>query len=127
MTHYEKHLFILGGPNGAGKSTFARSYLLKYECPFLNTDYLAEETGIIDPATAAIAAGKIFLQQGNSLISSGESLILESTLSGKYLEKLLHKARLQGYQVSMVFVFLKHPEECIERIKVRVSKGPPHS
>ena len=53
----------------------------------------------------------------------GRNDLIESTLSGTYLTKMMDDFHKEGYDVTLVYVFLYSPEVCIERIKERVLKG----
>ncbi|MEH0022900.1 MAG: hypothetical protein V6Z89_24875 [Desulfobacter sp.] len=55
--------YIIAGPNGAGKTTFAENYLpVEAEClNFLNADLIAKGIAPFNPESAALTAGKIFL------------------------------------------------------------------
>jgi len=50
-------------------------------------------------------------------------LLIESTLSGRYLQKLFETWRNQNYQITIIFLFVETPEILIERIAERVKKG----
>ena len=58
-------VIILAGPNGAGKTTFAQDFLpIEANCPaFINADLIAAGLAPFDPATAAIQAGRLMLQE----------------------------------------------------------------
>src|SRR5204862_84385 len=56
---------IIAGPNGAGKTTFAREYL-PHEIGvfhFVNSDLLAAGLAPLDPSSAQVAAGRLFLKE----------------------------------------------------------------
>ncbi len=119
----EKHLFIAAGPNGSGKSTFARQFLKQQEYNFLNADEIARELRPDQMDAAKLSAGRVFFNRLWENLNNGDNVMIESTLSGTYLERVMPKIRQHGYRVTIVFVFLEHPRMCIERIKERVIKG----
>ena len=118
-----KTAYIISGANGSGKTTFAKGLSEQLSLAFLNADEIAKE---IDPSNTIggeIAAGRIFFQRLNKIIISDQSFVLESTLSGRYLLKLIEKLRVKGYRIELLYIFLENPDVCIERIKERVLNG----
>jgi predicted ABC-type ATPase len=122
----ERHLVIVGGPNGSGKSTFAEEYGRRYAIDYLGADSIALELSPDDPLSAKVSAGKQFVHRLSAAIAAGESRIVESTLSGKGLERHIAQARQAGFRISVVFVTLDSPELCIARIRERVAQGGHH-
>ena len=68
-------IFGLLGPNGAGKTTFAREYLTRDGgiLHFVNADLIAGGLSPLRPELAAIAAGRLFLKEIESLAASRAS------------------------------------------------------
>ena len=62
---HERRIMIIAGSNGAGKTTFAREFLPKEAgCPvFVNADLIAAGLAPFDPATAAIRAGRLMIEE----------------------------------------------------------------
>jgi len=116
-------LIIVAGPNGAGKTTFARDYLLNHPDPFLSADDLALKISPEQPELAKIEAGRQFSKELHESIQSGRSMVIESTLSGRSIRRVLRQARAAGYTTTIIFVFLESAQACIERVKERVRKG----
>ncbi|MFQ3578613.1 MAG: AAA family ATPase, partial [Bacteroidales bacterium] len=121
--HDKKELVIIGGPNGSGKSTFARSYLALHPMDYLNADDIAKELNPEEMDKAKFMAGRVFFRKLNMFLEQEKSVMIESTLSGIYLNKLIPFFHDHGYEVVLVYVFLYSPKVCIERIKERVLKG----
>lgn len=119
----DKHLFIAAGPNGSGKTTFARQFLKQQNYTFLNADEIARELRPDQMDAAKLSAGRVFFKRLWENLENGNNVLIESTLSGTYLERVMPKIVQYGYRVTIIFVFLEHPRMCIERIKERVIKG----
>src|SRR5207248_8274994 len=77
-------IYIIAGPNGAGKTTFAREFLPNYaDCrDFVNADLIAAGLSPFAPQSAAIRAGRLMLEQINSLARQGGDFGFETTLAG---------------------------------------------
>jgi predicted ABC-type ATPase len=119
----KKEIVIIAGANGSGKTTFARKFLDITQYEFLNADEFAKEISPEDPSLARIAAGKKVIRSIDKFINEGKSFVIESTLSGSFLEKHIARLKNNGYAVKLIFIFLASRELCIERIKSRVLQG----
>lgn len=65
----------------------------------------------------------MFFRKLNEAVENDKSLLIESTLSGHYLQKFIKNLQAENYQVRIVFLFADSPEILIERIAERVEKG----
>jgi len=119
----QKTLYIIAGANGSGKTTFALNFALVKQLDFINADEIAKEYDPNDIQKYKITAGKVFFQRVNKKLSENSSFILETTLSGKYLEKVIDKAHSAGFYVSLVYLYLDNNLENILRVKNRVLAG----
>lgn len=121
-------LLLITGPNGAGKTTFAAEILTRelkgYR--FLNADEIARGLSPFDPPSVAFKAGRTLINEANELIEKKQNFALESTISGTGHTRLIQRARKQGYQIVLHFLWLPHPSESIRRVKQRVKKGGHH-
>ena len=59
----------------------------------------------------------------NETVAQNKSLLIESTLSGRYLQKFIKNLKDKNYQISIIFLFVDSPEILIERVAERVKKG----
>lgn len=119
----QSEIVISAGANGVGKTTFARAFLREYDYEFLNADEIAKSLSEENPAAKKISAGKMFFQKLNQAVENHKSLLIESTLSGRYLEKFLKGLKNENYQNTIVFLFADSPEILIERIAERVKRA----
>lgn len=120
-------LCIIGGCNGAGKTTLARELLpLLGLMRFLNADEIARGLSPLDPSLSALKAGRLVLEEAKSLIASGSSFGLESTLSGKTYVAMLREARERGFRVIVHYVMIGSADQAVERVKLRVKMGGHH-
>ena len=122
----EKEVIIIAGPNGAGKTTVAKKMLEFKPYDFLNADQIANklaENRPFDMRAYRFEAGKIFLRNTYQLIENQKNFFIETTLAGKYLERVIVNLKEKGYRVLIIFIFLESPELASERVKQRVLKG----
>ena len=121
----DKHLYIISGPNGAGKTTASYTVLPKIlQCKeFVNADEIARGLSPFNPESVAIEAGRLMLKRISDLLQRNESFSIETTLSTRSYFRLVEKAHSQGYDVTLLFFWLKSPQQAIERVAERVAKG----
>lgn len=119
----KKEIVIIAGANDVGKTTFARAFLREYDYEFLNADEIAKRLAPNNPSGKKISAGKLFFHKLNEVMANNKSLLVESPLSGRYLQKFLEKLRRETYMIQIIFLFAESPEILIERIAERVEKG----
>jgi predicted ABC-type ATPase len=119
------NLYIIAGPNGAGKTTFARKFLPKYEkcMEFVNADLIAGGLSPFSPERAAIQAGRIMLEQIQTLSARRLDFAFETTLAGKSYVGFLKDLKAKGYHVHLVYLWLRDVKLALERIADRVRKG----
>jgi predicted ABC-type ATPase len=124
LVHTPK-ILILAGPNGAGKTTFAREFVRKelgYK-HFVNADLIAAGMSPFEPELAAIAAGRVMLNQISHLVKARENFVVETTLSGIGYARHISHWRASGYRVSLIFLSLKSANIALKRVRNRVKQG----
>ncbi len=123
-----KQLFIIAGPNGAGKTTASLTILpeVLQINEFVNADIIAYGLSPLNSDKMAIKAGRMMLSRIDELLNEGKSFAIETTLATKSYSKLIVKANNLGYQVHLLFFWLKTPEHAINRVERRVSEGGHH-
>lgn len=121
-----KEMIVIGGANGSGKTTFARELVAESGIRYLGADEIATELNAAAPESVAIEAARMFSRRLNEAIENGESLLVESTLSGVSLKKFLAQAKHENFRISIYFVYLDSADLCVRRIAARVARGGHH-
>lgn len=116
-------LIIIAGANGVGKTTFARPYVAEYGFDFLNADDIAKTLADAGDPSPMVAAGRVFFERLNQALDNQQSIVVETTLSGTYINKVAKRAKANGYKIKLIYIFIESPAACIERVKVRIAKG----
>lgn len=118
-------IYLIAGCNGAGKTTFAKEFLPhEVRClRFYNADELARGLSPLDPAAAALKAGRLLLTEIRESIRRKETFALESTISGKTYLRLLRAAKERGFRLHLHYLWLPTPALAIARVRERVKKG----
>lgn len=93
---------------------------------YLGADEIAAELNPAAPEKVAIEAARIFSRRFDEYLNSGESVLVESTLSGLSLNKFLRAAKENSFRVRVWFLYLDSAEMCVRRIAARVAKGGHH-
>lgn len=86
-------------------------------------DEIARGISPFKPASVAIQAGKIMLNRIDELLNQKTDFAIETTLATKSYLNTITKAKLLGYQVTLLFFWLNDVELAIERVKTRVLEG----
>jgi len=118
-------ILIIAGPNGAGKTTFAREFLPQEAgCPiFVNADLIAAGLAPFQPATVAVRAGRIMLQEIAEHVRRRDSFAFETTLAGRSYASAIPKWQALGYQVALYFLSLPQADLAVARVAERVRQG----
>jgi len=116
-------LYLIGGANGAGKTTFALELAEAYDLPYLGADLIAAELCPEDPWSARVPASREFLNRLKGYRERGESVIVESTLSGRSLARHVEAFREAGFRVEVTYIFLPSEDLHVSRVAARVQKG----
>ena len=118
-------LYIIAGCNGAGKTTASYTVLPEMlGCrEFVNADEIAKGLSPFNPESVAIEAGRLMLQRMDDLLSEDEDFAFETTLATRSYVKFVERVQAKGYFVTLLYFWLPTPEQAIERVATRVSKG----
>src|SRR2546421_789027 len=125
MSDTNPQIIVIVGPNGAGKTSLAPFLLQdRYgEFPFVNADAIASGLSAFEPESVAIEAGRLMLNRLHDLSERRESFAFESTLAARSYAPWLTRLREQGYEVHLLFVWLRSVDLAIERVAERVRRG----
>ena len=91
-------IYLIAGCNGAGKTTFAKEFLPhEVKClRFYNADELARGLSPLDPAAAAIKAGRLLLREIRESISRKETSRLKALSAGKRISAFFEERAPQA-------------------------------
>ena len=121
----KKELYIIAGCNGAGKTTASFTILPEIlDCKeFVNADEIAKGLSPFQPEKVSFEAGRIMLERINDLLDRKENFAFETTLASKSYKSKIFLAREKGYNVTLLFFWLRNVNLAIERVKTRVLEG----
>ncbi|MCC6700470.1 MAG: zeta toxin family protein [Fluviicola sp.] len=121
----QKQLFIIAGPIGAGKTTASLTILpeVLQINEFVNADIIAYGLSPLNPDSVAIQAGRMMLSRIDELLKEQVSFAIETTLATKSYASLIQKAKSIGYEVHLLYFWLKSPNYAINRVAKRVAEG----
>ncbi len=120
-------LYIIAGPNGAGKTTLAKTVLTEVlKCrEYVNADEIARGLSPFnaDAQGVALHAGRIMLERIKTLIRQDIDLAFETTLATRSYAPLVRKARIQGYETHLIFLWINSVTLAKKRVRMRVQAG----
>ena len=92
-------LYIIAGPNGSGKTTLAKEFIDVENLPFLNADEIARAINSQALPKAYMQAGREFFKRLNEVLIARKSVVMETTLSGKYHNRVIENFKKNGYEI----------------------------
>ena len=118
-------LYIISGCNGSGKTTASYTLLPDLlNCrEFVNSDEFAKSFSPFDPGAASVTASRYMLMKINYLLERRSDFAVETTLATRSLLKIVQQAQSQGYEVTVLYLWLNSPELAIQRVHSRVESG----
>lgn len=119
------NLYIIAGCNGAGKTTASYTVFPEIlDCKeFVNADSIAAGLSPFNPEGVAMEAGRIMLQRIDQLMLEKVNFAFETTLAARSYVSLIKSARENGYEVTLLYIWLSSPRVAKERVAKRVSRG----
>lgn len=121
----EKTIYIIAGCNGAGKTTASFTILPDIlDCrEFVNADEIARGLSPFQPESVSFEAGRIMLKRISELMNEGKNFAFETTLATKSHKERAEVAQSMGYNVVLLFFWLRNVDLAKERVKTRVLEG----
>jgi predicted ABC-type ATPase len=118
-------IYVIGGCNGAGKTTLAYTLLPEFlQCnEYVNADAIANGLSAFNQNAVAMDAGRVMLIRIKSLLQQHRSFAFETTMASKIFIPLLEKAKIDGYDIHLLFVLLTSPDLAVERVAIRKQSG----
>jgi predicted ABC-type ATPase len=122
-------LTVIAGANGSGKSTLTKQLISiadrneNRSILLIDPDAIAKEIDPVDPASAAIAAGRKALSLSQQYIQSEASFVVETTFSGNTYIKLMREAKSHGWLIILIYIGLDNPNMNVLRVADRVKLG----
>ncbi len=118
-------VIVLGGPNGAGKTTVSRKALagVFQISAFVNADTIAAGLSAYNPESVAMKAGRLMLTRLHELAAARASFAFETTLASRSFAPWLRGLMASGYEVHLLYVWLRSPELAVARVRARIANG----
>jgi predicted ABC-type ATPase len=116
--------YVIGGPNGAGKTTAAMTVLPDLRClEYVNADEIARGLSPFNPGSVAMKAGRLLLERIHELADAGQSFAFESTLASRSFVPFLRQCQRNGYDITLIYLWLNSPALAQSRVEQRVREG----
>lgn len=118
-------IYIIAGPNGAGKTTAAYNLLPEVfdTVEFVNADEIARGLSPFNFEGVTFQAGRIMVERLHQLLKEKINFAFETTLSGVTYLELIELAKLAGYYIIFLFIWLENFQLAKSRVAERVRKG----
>lgn len=118
-------LYIISGCNGAGKTTASYALLPEMlDCrEFVNSDEFAKGLSPFDPGSVPVQASRYMLMKVKYLFARKLDFAIETTLATRSLQKMITKAREEGYEITVLYLWLDSADRAVDRVKARVEAG----
>jgi predicted ABC-type ATPase len=120
-------IWVIAGPNGGGKSTIVGEMIRQSGADYFNPDEFALRLRDRNPGLsleeASASAWRTGKQQLERAITTRQSFAFETTLGGRTVARLLHRAAAHGLLVKIWYVALDSAEHHVARVAARAARG----
>jgi len=120
-----KDIVILGGPNGAGKTTAARA-LLPQELnirEFVNADEIAQGAVALQCRGRSPGCRSADARKDEHLVRDGRVSPSRRPVSGRTHLNLIRQCKVEGWRMTLLFLWLPSPQAALDRVARRVREG----
>lgn len=120
-----KSVYIIAGCNGSGKTTATFTILPDIiQCrEYINADEIARGLSPFQPEKVNFEAGRIMLHRIQELLQGNESFAFETTLSTVSYKHTVLEAQRNGFEVTLIYFWLRSSDLAKERVQIRVMEG----
>jgi predicted ABC-type ATPase len=125
MNESTPQVIVIAGPNGAGKTTLA-PFLLRDKLgvlEYVNVDPIALGLSGFDPGSVAFEAGRVMLKRLHDLAGQRRTFAFETTLAARSYAHWIETLRRNGFEFSLVFLWLRSADLAVQRVRERVHAG----
>jgi predicted ABC-type ATPase len=120
-------IWVIAGPNGGGKSSIVGEMIHQSGADYFNPDEFTRKLVDRNPGLPLEQANALAWGEGKrrleDAISTRQSFAFETTLGGKTISRLLHRAADHGMALKIWYVALDSADRHIVRVKARAARG----
>ncbi len=89
----------------------------------MNADAIANGLSAFNQNAVAMDAGRLMLTRIKTLLQQNTSFAFETTMASRSFVPLLSKAKIDGYEIRLLFVLLTSADLAVERVAIRKQSG----
>jgi len=90
---------------------------------FVNADEIARGLSPFNADGAAFAAGRLMIERMRDLLRAGRSFAVETTCSGRTQVSILQRCKVEGWRVTLLYLWLPSPQAALDRVARRIREG----